>query len=183
MENNNIFKSGVRIFRPSDITAIIKAITKIDYRDKFEVMLYTGARYNELRWLFTHQAAFNGESILMPSFKPKAVHKERYIRLNSNGKRAVSYFLRSKRNLPARDGWNQNLIRWCEKAGVSKEGVSSKTTRKTWESWLITRYPDNATQIFLSQGHTDKVSLDFYLMLNFDEQDKQDMKFYTDGWI
>jgi len=183
MVNNNIFKSGVRIFRPNEINMIIKQIPKVENKDKFEAMLYTGCRYNELQWLYKHQEAFTGETILMPSFKPKAKHKERYIRLNSNGKRAVTYFLRSKHNLPSRDGWNANIRRWCCDAGVTNEGASSKSTRKTWESWLMTMYPDKYPLIFLSQGHTDKVSMDYYLMLPFNDQDKQDMRFYTDGWI
>jgi integrase len=183
LENNNIFKTGVRILRPNEIKKIIDAIPKTDNKDKFEALLFTGMRYNELQWLYKHKERFSGHSILIPSFKPKAKHKERYIRLNTHGKRAVEYFLRSKRNLPARDGWNANLRRWCKQAGIDDTGVSTKTTRKTWESWLITMYPTSSALIFLSQGHTDLVSIEYYLMLPFNDQDKQDMHFYTDGWI
>jgi integrase len=183
MGNNNIFKSGVRIFRPCDVSQIVKAISKIENKDKFEALLYTGCRFNELQWLYEHKDAFTGDTILMPSFKPKAKHKERYIRLNSNGKRAVTYFLRAKTNLPARDGWNANLKRWCIEAGIDVSGVCSKSTRKTWESWLMMMYPDKYPLIFLSQGHTDKVSMDYYLMLPFSDTDKMDMHFYVDGWI
>ena len=183
--NNNhpIIKNGVRIFRPCEIKKIIDVIPKVDHKDKFEALLYTGARYNELRWLYRHPQNFYGNTILMPSLKPEARHKERYIRLNVNGQRAVMYFLRSKKNLPAHPGWDENLRRWCQKAGIDPVGVCCKSTRKTWESWLVTMYPHNFEHIFLSQGHTDKVSLEYYLMLPFSDEDKEEMKFYTDGWI
>jgi integrase len=180
---NPILKNGVRILRPSEIKAITDSIPKMDHKDKLEALLYTGCRYTELQWLYTHQDAFQRTTILMPSTKPEARHKERYIRLNANGIRAVTYFLRSKTNLPAHAGWDENLIRWCSKAGILPDGVCCKSTRKTWESWLATMYPNNFQQIFLSQGHTERVSMEYYLMLPYDEEDKKDMGFYTDGWI
>jgi integrase len=183
MTNNNIFKSGVKIFRPNEITKLIATIPKVDYKDKFEALLFTGMRYDEIRWLYNHKEAFTGETIHLYSKKKKAIQKERYVRLNNHGKRAVDHFLRSKKNLPHRDGWNANLRRWCKQAGIDTEGVCSKSTRKTWESWLTMMYKDQYPFIFLSQGHSDKVSIDYYLMLDFNDQDKQDMKFYTDGWI
>lgn len=183
MENIKILKNGVRILKPCEVKALTSTITKIDLKDKFEALLYTGCRYTELQWLYKHPEAFQGQTILMPSSKPQARHKERYIRLNNNGQRAVSYFLRSKHNLPAHPGWDENLIRWCKKANIEPDGMCCKSTRKTWESWLATMYPHNFQQIFLSQGHTEQVSMEYYLMLPFNDQDKQDMKFYTDGWI
>lgn len=178
-----ILKTGVRIFRPCEIKALVQAIPKVDNKDKFEALLYTGCRYSEMRWLYKHQDAFKGDTILMPAFKPMARHKERYIRLNMNGRRAVTYFLRSKRNLPPYNGWDMNLKRWCGVAGIDTKGVSVKSTRKTWESWLTTMYPSNFQNVFLSQGHTQAIALEYYLMLPFSDQDKEDMKFYTDGWI
>jgi len=183
MKNDNIYKTGVRIFRPCEIKKLIEAIPKGEFKDKFEALLFTGMRYEEMRWLFKHKDAFTGETIHLISTKIKALHKERYVRLNNNGKRAIERFLRSKRNLPTRDGWNQNLLRWAKLAGIDTDGISSKSTRKTWESWLVSTYPDKAILIFLSIGHSDKVSMEYYLMLPFSEKDKEDMKYFTDGWI
>lgn len=56
MENIKILKAGIRILRPCDI--------KMDLRDKFETLLYTGCRYTELQWLYKHQYAFQGSTIL-----------------------------------------------------------------------------------------------------------------------
>ena len=183
MDNINILKNGVRIFRPYEFKKLVDAIPKVEHRDKIEALLYTGCRYTELQWLYRNPKAFDGTTILMPSMKPEARHKERYIRLNSNGKRAVTYFLRSKQNLPDHPGWDANLKRWCKYAGVDAVGVCCKSTRKTWEAFLATRYPHNFPHIFLSMGHTDKISLEYYLMLPYNDGDVEEMKFYTDGWI
>lgn len=183
VENIKIVKNGIRILRPSEFKSIISVIPKVDHKDKFEALLYTGCRYNELRWLYKHADAFVSNTIKMPSLKPEAVHADRYIRLNNNGIRAIQYFLRSKHDLPAHPGWDENLKRWCKKAGLDDEGICCKSTRKTWESWLATMYPNNFQNIILSQGHTEKISLEYYLMLPFTTEEKQEIKFYTDGWI
>jgi len=183
MMKQPIIKNNVRILFPYEVKQIIAAIPKPELKDKYEALLFTGARYTELQWLYGHKDAFQGSNIRMPSMKPKARHKERYIRLNVNGRRSVEYFLRSKSNLPAHTGWDQNLIRWAEKAGVDSTGICCKTSRKTWESWLATMYPNNFMQICLSQGHVGWVSMEYYIMLPFDDDDKREMRYYTDGWL
>ena len=182
-ETINILKNGVRILRPQEFKQLIEAIPKLDHKDKLEALLYTGCRYTELQWLYKNKRNFDGTTILMPSTKPEARHKQRYIRLNNNGKRAVTYFLRSKTNLPAHPGWDENLIRWCKKAGIDPTGICCKTTRKTWEAYLATSYPNNFQHIFLSMGHTDRVSLEYYMMLPFNAEEIEQIKFYTEGWI
>lgn len=186
MVKSLIFKGSTRIFRPVEVDQLIAAIPKQEYKDKFESLLYTGARYAEMRWLYKHKKNFDKKVIKIPTslFKPKALHAERYIRLNLHGQRAVNYFLRSSKNLPADYvSWRDNLRRWCEMAGIDPAGVSAKTTRKTWESWLVSKYPKQLEYIFLSQGHSGLTALKFYLMLPFDEEDLERMEYYTGGWI
>ena len=184
--DERIFKGKTRILRPAELKALINAIPKTEYRDKFEALFFTGSRYVEMRWLYKHKKAFMKSSIRIPTvlFKPKAVHSERYIRLNTNGQRAVEYFLRGSKNLPEYySDWNRNLQRWCEIAGLDPEGVTTKTTRKTWESYLVAKYPKQLEYIFLSQGHNSLTALKFYLMLPFNDQDLAEMDFFTMGWI
>ena len=149
-----ILKGKTRIFRPAEIKKLIDAIPKNEYKDKFEALLYSGARYSEIRWLYEHPKAFISNNLRIPSFKKKARHSERYIRLNHLGQRSINYFLRAKRNLPCHEVWLENLHRWVKKAGLDTKGISIKSTRKTWESWLVTQYPQQLEYIFLSQGHT-----------------------------
>ena len=184
-ENINILKNGIRILKPSEFKKLIDAIPKVEHKDKLEALLFTGCRYTELQWLYENPSAFSDGIIRMPSMKTASRHKERYIRLNNNGKRAVQYFLRSNRNLPDHPGWDANLKRWCKYAELDPEGICCKTTRRTWESWLVAQYKNNLPLIFLSQGHTDRISMEFYLMLPFAQDDKEmeEMRLYTDGWV
>lgn len=183
VDEHLIVRTGVRIFRPHELTRFINAIPKMEHRIRFEALLYTGCRYVELRWLYKHPDAFDGNTIKMPSTKTEAREKERYIRLNLNGKRTITLFLRDKKGLPAQSVWDRNLIRWAKNAGINPSNVCSKSTRKTWESYLATMYPNNFLQIVLSQGHTRETSMEFYLGMPFSEKDNEDMKFYCEGWI
>ena len=178
-----IIRSGVRILRPHELSKLVNAIPKMDHRIRFETLLYTGCRYSELIWLHKHPSAFDGNAIKLISTKQEAREKERYVRLNMNGKRTVSLFLRDRKGLPSQSVWDRNLIRWATIAGINRKKISSKSTRKTWESWLVTMYPTSFTQIVLSHGHTKETSMEFYLGLPFSEIDMNDMHFYTDGWI
>ena len=50
---------GVRILRPWELKAIVKAIPKKDYKIKFEALLYSGCRYVELKALHNQPELFN----------------------------------------------------------------------------------------------------------------------------
>jgi len=183
MDNTKIFKNGIRILTPQQFKAIYDAIDKHEYKDKLEAQLLTGMRYNELQRLYKHKDDFNGQSIYVKSGKGKARQKERHVQLNKQGIRAVEYFLRSKKNLPSRESWNENLKRWCKKIGLDDEGITTKCFRKTWESWLGIKYPSNWGLIFLSQGHTDKTAMEYYMMCPFNDEHNQGMDYYTEGWM
>lgn len=176
-------KKRTRILRPCELKDLIDAIPKIENKERFEVLFYTGCRYTELQWLWEHPKAFDGKNIHMPSTKPKAIQSDRYVRLNVMGKRAVERFLRHRKNLPSYVTFDENLKRWAAWANLNDEGISIKSTRKTWESYLVVTYKNNREEIYLSQGHSMQTALDFYLGLDFDEEDKKEMKYYVDGWI
>jgi len=184
VKKSPLLKNGIRIFRPAEFRLFINAIPKIEYKDKVEALLYSGARYNEMRWLYENKKAFKDETYIeMPSMKPKARHKVRIITLNNQGRRAVSMFLRGKKNLPTHIAFDENYNRWAIKAGLDPAGISVKSTRKTWECWLCKAYPQNWLQIFLSQGHTEKVSMEYYTMLPFTDDELKDIQYFVDGWI
>lgn len=180
--NDLIIKGDTRILRPWEFRKLVDAIPKNYHKDQLETLLYTGMRYHELQRLYNNPQWLVSNSIKMHSGKPKSVYPERFIRLNPQGLRSVTYFLRGKK-LPNYSTWDENLKRWAKYADLDPTGISIKTTRKTWESWLVTSYPNQIEYIFLSQGHDSTTALKFYLMIPFYPQDKQDMKFYTDGWI
>lgn len=182
-ENIILKNDKIRIFRPWEVTRLINGIPKLDYKVKFEVLLYTGARYSEIKRLYDNPRWFLGNSIKMPNPKALKRHKERFILLNPQGQRAVNHYLfRCKKGLPHYVTWDENLKRWCKQAGIDPTGVSIKSTRKTWESWLVKSYPEKLPHIFLSQGHTQMTALEYYLNIPFTEGDLREMKPYVDGW-
>jgi len=177
----DIIKEGVRILRPHECNQLINAIPKHYHKVMYKTLLYSGCRYAELQRLKQHSEWFDGNFIYLPSLKTKARQKQRWVRLNPVGREVITTYLEQDYELPDIVGWNENLKRWSDKS-VGSNGVSAKTTRKTWESWLFYYY-GNRIEIYQSQGHTLQVSMEHYLNLPFLDSDKQLMKSYVDGWL
>jgi len=173
---------SVRVFRPWEIRSLVRAIPKNEYKDKFEALLYTATRYKELQWLYEHPNRFHGSSIHIKNTKARVKDAYRYVHLNMQGQRAVENFLRSKTNLPTYQSWGENLKRWCINANIKPDHACAKSTRKTFESWLVITYPHRTLEILASVGHEENTALKHYLMFPFSEQDKRDMLYYVEGW-
>jgi len=91
-------------------------------------------------------------------------------------------FANVKRPLPGYTSWIEDLERWAEIADISNVDLGPKTTRKTYESWLVAYFPNWTLQIAMSQGHTTDTALRHYLNLGFVENDKVEMKDFVEGW-
>jgi hypothetical protein len=125
-------------------------------------------------------------NILLPAganLKVKVRQKQRWVRLNTLGNTIVPLYLNGK-PLPAGDGWADNLKRWGEKCGLEPIGLCPKTTRKTWEVWLLKHY-GFLQDIFMSQGHTKLVSKEHYATAigGLSKQDEADIADYVMGWL
>jgi len=180
-----ILRKGTRILRPDEYNILRKKIKK-HQKHRLDGLLLTGMRYIEAKrfqnnpdWL--HHNGF----IEMPpgaSLKEEMQYKERTIRLSNLGEELVPLFLETK-PLPSRQAWRENLRRWADYADLDPAGLSAKTTRKTWESWLVHCFPDHLTHIFQSQGHTEKTAVEHYISLPFGSEDRKKMKKWVQGWI
>lgn len=180
-----IIRMGVRILRPSEYEAVLKGCTKKHHRTMLQALLYTGMRYIELQKFQETPSWFTGEFIHLPHTvdrKVKRKQPERWVRLNQQGRMIVEYFLQMDEELPAYQNWRDNMRRWAINGGVSPEGMGVKTTRKTWESWLMFYYPGYMADITLSQGHDTVTSIQHYLNMPFTEVDHLQMKNYVEGW-
>ncbi len=176
----------IRILRPKEYAALLNGCKRTDYRTMLQAMLYTGVRYVELKRLQSHPDWFDGEYLHLPFdavHKEKRTQMERWVRLNQTGKMVLEYFLRSDKPMPTYQSWSMNLKRWARNVKLDSTGLSSKTTRKTWESWLMFYYPNQLPAIALSQGHTQMISLRHYVNMPFNDEDKLLMKKYVEGWI
>ena len=180
---NPIIKEKVRILRPGEAKIILnKGIPKYKHQLLFKALLFTGMRYVELQRLKNNPTWFDGNSINLPSLKLKARQKERWIRLNPQGREIVRTYLNYPCSLPTKQTWGESLTRWAINAGLDPKGLCPKTTRKTYESWLTFHY-GSRTEIPLSMGHTDLIAFKHYLGLPFTDEDKLALKEFVEGWI
>jgi len=181
-----IYKGNIRILTPSEYDAIRKQCNTQDYRTILDTMLLTGMRYVELKRLRSHPEWFDDTRcvIRLPaeaSRKKKRTIPERYVFLSSRAMAIVPYFFEIKKPLPAIQNWRRNLKIWADKAGVGNKGISAKTTRKTWESWLMASGMSES-YIFISQGHDPRTALRHYVNLPFSKAEIEDMKNYVANW-
>ena len=188
MIQNEITVNEVRVFRPYELKQFLTGIEKNKYRISFEALLYSGMRYVEMQRLQRHHSWLDEKSrfIHIPPMgmrKVKQIQKERWVRLNPRGLDKILMFLELGKPLPTYQTWEENLRRWANKANMSLKGISTKTTRKTWESWVTFYYPYRYQDVLKSQGHSESTSIQFYLGLPFTEQDKNEMKEFVEGWI
>jgi len=183
---NPIIRRRVRILRPKEYQVLLQCCTKSHHRTMLQTLLYTGMRYIELQRLQEHPSWFDGDFINLPKTadrKVKRTQPERTVRLNQTGKTIIEYFLRLKEPLPAYQNWRENMRRWGTRAKLNPEGLGVKTTRKTWESWLMFFYTQTRmAEIALSQGHDTLTSLQHYLNMPFTEVDRLEMKPMVEGW-
>ena len=178
---------NVRVLRPWEVKKLIDAIPNKYQRLKFEALLYTGIRYVEANRLLEKPRMFEpgNNRIHFDSYairKKKIDMKERYVILSPVAKRIIESFIDAGKELPGYDVWRDDLKRWAKNAGIPPNRLGPKTTRKTWESWLVTYYPHFTNHIFLSQGHNTLTALVHYVTLPFNEKDRNDMKEFVYGW-
>jgi integrase len=181
-----IIRQRTRILRPNEFKALLNHVPKTDHQTMLQVLLFTGMRYVELQRFQNFPSWFDGDFIHLPKeacHKKERTQQERWVRLNQQGKMVVRYFKELRRAVPTSQSWNMNIKKWGSDAGLDPEGLCVKTTRKTWESWLMFYYPPQVAQITLSQGHTQITSLQHYVNMPFTEVDKLEMRNYVEGWI
>lgn len=181
-----IIKKGVRILRPQEYESLISNIDKRRLKIGFQALLFSGLRYREALRLHKHPEWFDGDFINLPpgsSLKVKCKQAERSVRLNMLGKQIIDQFLDTDDPLSTRQTMNENLKRWATRASIGVKGISCKTTRKTWESWLVSTYRNDIVYIQLSQGHTGPTQTKHYLNVSFTDFELNEIKKYTMGWI
>ena len=189
--------AGSRVLTPTEADALRTVISKPSSKALFDLMLYTGLRFSEVRQLADNPAIFNEgrNRIEIASTKPKAKAKgpKRDVVLGDRARAAVRTFLDLGAKVPASvSAWQQNLIRWADAAGLAPlptattagnpTGITARTTRKTWESWLLAACPAEITRITLSQGHSETVALRHYLSAAWTEDELEAIRLEVAGW-
>jgi len=176
---HSIMKSGVRILRPSEFKMLKGSITNREKQILVDALLLTGLRYEEAVRLRHNPDWFDGNFINLPEWaqqKAKRKQRERWVRLSIPGKYVMREFFAIR--MPSRVAFDK----WIRYNFPLIEGLSAKTFRKTWESWLLFSFPDKAMEIALSQGHTELTQLRHYANLPFLDKDREEMKEFVVGW-
>ena len=178
-------KIKTRILRPEEYEVLHEGARKLENQTLLDSCLLLGARYEECRRIHQNPKWFDGNFIHLPSEAQKKVKRtqtERWIRLSSMGKAILPYFFETK-EMPTVQAWNENLLRWSRRKDLDPVGITARSLRKTYESWLIFSFPEATNLVYLSQGHTTLTSLQHYVNLPFLDEDKKAMKQWVEGWI
>ena len=132
----------------------------------------------------SHPDWLDGKFVHLPEYAQRKAlrkQKERWVRLSSRGVTLLPHFF-DKTSLPDWKTWTENLERWGNRVGLVPVCLGAKTSRKTWESWLVASYPERVLEVFLSQGHTEMTALQHYLNLPLTDSEKQQMQEWVSGW-
>lgn len=180
LKEHPIIKSGVRILRPSEYKELKASVQKRGKQVLMDCLLLTGMRYEEVLRLRHNPDWFDGDFIHLPEWaqkKAKRKQLERWIKLSIMGKATLPQLFDIV--VPPRSTFDK----WLEYNYPLVYGLSAKTFRKTWESWLLFSNPERTMKIALSQGHTELTQLRHYANLPFLDKDKEDMKEWVEEWI
>jgi integrase len=188
----------LRVLRPIEYDMLRETIDSENTKLILDLSLYTGMRYIELMrlsknldWIReqTHTIYLSNEAAL----KTERKSPDRFVHLSREGWYAVDAFKRKglepDKDLYTRRGFTKFLKAKAIKAGISPEGLSAKTLRKTYESWLVQALvikgsqPSALSLIAKSFGHTEGTAIGFYINLDFTREDVEKILVRTSGWM
>lgn len=172
-----------RVFRPNEILEMRKYM-EFEERTNFDMCLLLGARYEECRRIQNNPRWYDGEKFVhITEHKAKRIAPNRAIRLSNKGINIIEYFFKNDKKLPTVQHFDKKLKEWSEKAGLGIEGVSARSLRKTWESWLVASFENSLMTVCGSQGHSKLTSFESYTNTGFTDEDILKMKEWVDGYI
>ena len=185
-ERPNVVRMRSRILRPDEYVKL-RTEAKPFYRSLFDAALLTGMRVVEMKLFLQNPDWFDGTFIHIPRIaikKQKATVTQRWVHLSIKGRTIIENLHRSINHddIPTEQGLIKYLKACAERAGIGSAGINMKMFRKTYESRLISSYPERKEEVFLSQGHNSLTALRHYVNLLFTESDRMEMKEYVDGW-
>ena len=172
-----------RVLRPKESDSIYDIIPKDKHKKVFDTALNTGMRYKEVR-LFAKKPELHRPD-RFEIFLPKTItktKKDRYVHLTKSFNKLLTEYLKTGLEPPHPRTWYDNIRRWAKLAGIEDwHNINIKTTRKTWESWLVKSGCDSI-KILLSQGHIQATAIMHYINLSFTEEEIEEIKLRTSGW-
>jgi hypothetical protein len=184
-----ILNDNMRILRPSEYKLLTEKIPKDEHRIMLDALLLTGMKYDEIKEFQENIQWFDGSHINLPRRKKgeSDYWVERSIILTRLGKPVIKDFIELDKKFPSPVTWRENLRRWARKAGISEKGLSPKSTRLTWTSWLWSCYPQWKSIIHATVGLGNYKKFVYRrfdkIIYKFTEMDRQEMKEFVEGWM
>ncbi|HWQ66715.1 MAG TPA: hypothetical protein VN372_07575 [Methanospirillum sp.] len=203
--------TGTRVLTPGEVDRFRSVMGRPSNRIVFDALLSSGIRYAELSQIWEDPSRFAPERklIVVDNQKLQAQKRagtNRVVYLSDYGSHAMAAFLRLGKKPVRYDKWLSNLKRWCHLADIAplpgminettpeqmdREtikniwGISVKSTRKMWECFLFSSFPDRSDLIAESQGHSLAVSLKHYRKWHgaFTAEERSIINEYTAGWL
>ena len=194
MASSALTCNSSRVLTPEEAYQTRAVIEKPSARALYDLMLYTGLRLAEVKQLAENPGIFDHErrTITIKSGKAKASQISRNVCLSDKGLLAVEEYLKTPSVPKSPSVWQNNLIRWAQRARLTTlpgqeqssnpTGITVRTSRKTWESWLLADYPDKVINIVLSQGHTETTALRHYFNISWTQAEREAIKEQVKGW-
>ena len=194
MASSALTCNNSRVLTPEEADRIRTVIEKPSSRALFDLMLYTGMRLSEVVQLRDSPAIFDQErrTITIKSGKAKATQISRNVCLSDKGLLAVEEYLKNPSVPSSPHVWQANLIRWAQRARLkalpgqeqsgNPTGITVRTSRKSWESWLLAAFPEKVINIVLSQGHTEATALRHYFNISWTQGEREAIKEQVKGW-
>lgn len=194
-----IVVQNTRILTPSEYAWLRRYLPTELHREFLDGLLVTGMRATEWEAFVRDDFDWYDQprrSIVVPEYAVKKVKvkvKRRNIMLSDAGILAIDKLIRRQDaipknapllHMPLRASWGVTLRRAAYKGRIpDPDTIVPKSTRKTWESWLILTHPNNSLQITMSMGHDDRTAMRHYLGLGWSVQELIEAKEYTRGFI
>jgi len=180
MTQKMFFCGQTRVLRPHEVVQLLAAIPTDDLRNKFEALLYSGMKYNDLKEIHDiDKCWFTSDN----SLHVQHDDYEHIVRLNSKGREVMIQFLSSTTTLPFYSSWHVSVSRWAHNSGLDTTGIFINTPRKTWETWLLKSYPGEFEKILENQDYGNRTSLLYINHIEFSDGEMAQIKDFTKGWI
>jgi len=194
MASSALTCNSSRVLTPEEADRIRAIIEKPSARALYDLMLFTGLRFAEVKQLAENPGIFDQErrTITIKSGKAMASQISRNVCLSDKGLLAIEDYLKTPSVPKSPSVWQNNLIRCAQRARLTAlpgqeqssnpTGITVRTSRKTWESWLLAAYPDKVINIVLSQGHTETTALRHYFNISWTRGERESIKAEVKGW-
>jgi hypothetical protein len=185
-QNEPILVKGTRVLGPYESDTLRAGIPKNYLQTIYDVCLWSGMRYIEVRRFWEHPEWWQPgrKAIHLPEEAQKKMKRkqlERYIHPVPPQLENVLGYFHSNPRPPSQQAWNENLQRWARNASLDPQGISSKTTRKSIESWMISAGTPLHV-VCLRQGHDSLTSMNHYQGLPFTDGEGVEISRRLAGW-